>query len=676
MTLSEKDIKLEKTYLRNTSEEISNQLDVLGKEIHVKEEELTEFKKILWEDKGSIDSVEMQTGMMASELEASFMLMKMEYYKKLLKVQYSPYFGRVDFKENGEEEKPIYIGLTNVQKDLNYLVYDWRSPIASLFYDYGIGPCMYEAPDGEINGYMSLRRQYKIENGELIRVFDNDLNVVDECLQEVLSESSSEKMKNIVNTIQSEQNEIIRNISNKNLIVQGIAGSGKTSVALHRIAFLLYKIKNLKSSNVLIFSPNKVFSEYISDVLPELGEENTSETTFHDFARSYAKEFKSVETFTDFIERYYTGKEKNPELVKLKLSKSMISIIENYAKEIENKIMITGDIETKIDVIDKNYLNYLLKDRFNKLPLFARIDKMAEHLCNKTGISYGKGKRSFIKQIKELLNIKPDFKKLYQDLYLSDAFKKVYQENVNLRLNTKMINYEDALCFIYLKGLLDGFPYSNLIKQIVVDEAQDYNEMQYIILSKIFKKASFTILGDVNQTINPYQKYDTLEVLTNILNENSKYVELTKTYRSSNEIIEYTNKILGLKHVSAIRKPNHVPVKFRCDIKDLIKDVNSLKEKYSSVAIITKNKDEAVKVYDYLKDIIDGISLMEESNKEFNKNLVVVPSYLSKGLEFDSVISYTDANNIYTKKEKYLFYVVATRCQHELIIYNEPNFKI
>ena len=676
MALTEKDMKLEKTYLRNTSKEISNQLDVLGKEIHVKEEELTEFKKILWEDKGSIDSVEMQTGLMASELEASFMLMKMEYYKKLLKVQYSPYFGRVDFKENGEEEKPIYIGLANVQKDLNYLVYDWRSPIASLFYDYGIGPCMYEAPDGEINGYMSLRRQYKIENGKLIRVFDNDLNVVDECLQEVLSESSSEKMKNIVNTIQSEQNEIIRNISNKNLIVQGIAGSGKTSVALHRIAFLLYKIKNLKSSNVLIFSPNKVFSEYISDVLPELGEENTSETTFHDFARSYAKEFKSVETFTDFIERYYTGKEKNPDLVKLKLSKNMISIIENYVKEIEDKIIITGNIETKIDVIDRNYLNYLLKDRFNKLPLFARIDKMAEHLCNKTGISYGKVKRSFIKQIKELLNINPDFKKLYQDLYVSDAFKKVYQEDVILKLNTKMINYEDALCFIYLKGLLDGFPYSNLIKQIVVDEAQDYNEMQYIILSKIFKKASFTILGDVNQTINPYQKYDTLEVLTNILNENSKYVELTKTYRSSNEIIEYTNKILGLKHVSAIRKPNHVPVKFRCDIKDLINDVNSLKEKYSSVAIITKNKEEAIKVYDYLKDKIDGISLMEESNKEFNKNLVVVPSYLSKGLEFDSVISYTDENNIYTKKEKYLFYVVATRCQHELIIYNAPNFKI
>lgn len=673
MALTEKELKEERGYLRNTSKEISNQLDVLGKEIHVKEEELTQFKKILWEDKGSIDSVEMQTGLMSSELEASFMLMKMEYYKKLLKIKYSPYFGRVDFKEENEEVKPIYIGLTNVQKDLNYLIYDWRSPVASLFYDYGIGPCMYEAPDGEIKGYMSLRRQYKVENNKLIRVFDNDLNVVDECLQEVLSESSSDRMKNIVNTIQSEQNEIIRNTSNKHLIVQGIAGSGKTSVALHRIAFLLYKIKNLKSANVLIFSPNKVFSEYISDVLPELGEENTGETTFHEFANSYAKEFKSVETFSDFIEKYYTNKEKNPKLVFFKLSNDMIHVIENYVKEIEEKIKITKNIETKFDTIDTKYLNYLLKERFNKLPLYSRIEYIAEHLCNKLGICYGKGKRSFIKQIKEALNIKPDFKKLYEQLYLSNAFKEKYGEYEYLKLNTKMINYEDALCFIYLKGLLNGFPYSNLIKQIVVDEAQDYNEMQYIILSKIFKKASFTILGDVNQTINPYQKYESLEVLTNILNENCKYVELTKTYRSSSEIISYTNKILGLKYVSAIRKPNNVPVKFRNKIDNLTDDINYLKQKYSSVAIITKNKEESIKLHQYLKDKIGDISLMEDNSKEFNKNLVIVPSYLSKGLEFDSVISYTDKDNIYTKKERYLFYVVATRCQHELIVYNAPS---
>lgn len=673
VALSEKEMKQENNYLRITSKEISNQIDVLGKEIHVKESELLEFKKVLWEDKGSIDKVEMQTSLMSSEFEAGFMLMKMEYYKKLLKIQYSPYFGRVDFKEDGYDTKQIYIGLTNVEKDLNYFVYDWRSPIASLFYDYPVGPCKYEAPDGDINGYMFLRRQYKIENNKLIRVFDNDLNVVDECLQEVLSEKSSDKMKNIVNTIQSEQNEIIRNVSNKHLIVQGIAGSGKTSVALHRIAFLLYKIKNLKSSNVLIFSPNNVFSEYISNVLPELGEENTGETTFHEFAISYAKEFKKIETFTDFIERFYTGEENNPEFVKFKLSRKMVDVIDNYAKEIERNMQITDDINLKIETIEKEYLNTLLKTKFDRLPLFERIDKMAEHLCDKTGASLGKGKRGFIKQIKELLSIKPDFKKIYESLYKSKAFIEAYGKEEIVKFNTKEINYEDALCFIYLKGLLKGFPYSNLIKQIVVDEAQDYNEMQYIILSKIFKKASFTILGDVNQTINPYIKYDTLEVLTDILNENSKYVELNKTYRSSGEIIAYTNKILGLKYVSAIRRKNNVPVKFRSDINTIENDISVLKEKYSSLAIITKSKDESVKIYNKLKDKIEGISLMEDSDKEFNKDLVIVPSYLAKGLEFDSVISYTDKDNIYTKDERYLFYVVCTRCQHELVIYNAPQ---
>lgn len=670
MAITKEDMMAENDYLELTSIEINNQLEELGKEINVKQDEISEFKKVLWEEKGSIDHIEMQTSLMSSEMEAFFMLSKMEYYKKLLKEQYSPYFGRVDFKEENEPLKKVYIGITHVTKDLDHLVYDWRSPIASLFYDYPKGPAKYEAIDGEIYGNINLRRQYKIEDKKLLRVFDSDLNVVDDCLQEVLSKGSSDKMKNIVDTIQAEQNAIIRNTSVKNLIVQGIAGSGKTSVALHRIAFLLYKIKNLKSSNVLIFSPNNVFSEYISDVLPELGEENAMNTTFHDFASKYIKEFKSVETFTDFIEKFYTGKQENNKLIKFKLSNNMINVVENYVKEIEKNIKITGPVETKFDSIDKEYLNYLLKDRFNKLPLFQRIDKIAEHLCDKLGLKQGKQKINFIKQLKELITIKPDYKKLYIDMYKSNSFVSIYEKEEEIKLNTKQINYEDALCFIYLKGLLNGFPYSNLIKQIVVDEAQDYNEMQYIILSKIFKKASFTILGDVNQTINPYQKYDTLEVLTDILKENSKYVELTKTYRSSPEIIEYTNKILDLNHVSAIRKPNKVPVQFKDSINDLKEDILRLKDKYNSLAIITKNKEESIKLYELLKDDIKGLSIMEDNGKKFNKNLVIVPSYLSKGLEFDSVISYTDKDNKYTKEEKYLFYVVLTRCQHELVIYN------
>ena len=670
MALSNNDIKQEKDYLDFAIKEISKKIDILGKEIHVKNEKITEFKKVLWENRGSIDGVEMQTELMSSQLEANFVLTKMNYYRKLLKLEYSPYFGRIDFKEDNLDTRKVYIGIANVEKDLNYIIYDWRSPIASLFYDYSKGKAKYTAPDGEIKGEILLKRQYKIEGKKLLRVFDNNLNIVDDMLQEVLSSSSSDKMKNIVNTIQQEQNEIIRNISNKNLIVQGIAGSGKTSVALHRIAFLLYKIKNLKSSNVLIFSPNKIFSEYISNVLPELGEENTSETTFSEFASHYIKEFKNVESFSDFIEKYYTNKRDDEDLIRFKLSNKMIKVIENYVQEIDKNIKIIDNIETKFSLIEKEYLNYLLKDRYNKMPIFERMDYMAEHLCNKLGLTSKKDKISITKKIKEVLSIKPDYKKLYKDLFISDSFSSSFNKSINLKLNSKVINYDDALCFIYLKGLLNGFPYSNLIKQVVIDEAQDYNEMQYIILTKIFKRASFTLLGDVNQTINPYQKYDSLEVLKNILDGNTKYVELSKTYRSSKEIIEFTNKILNLKHVSAIRKEESVPVIKRDDDKYLKNDINYLKNKYKSLAIITKDMLDAIRLYDLLKDDYKDISLVTNNSSKFNRNLIIIPSYLSKGLEFDSVISYTSKNNLYTKKEKYLYYVVLTRCQHELIVYN------
>lgn len=670
MALSNNDIKQEKDYLEFATEEISKKIDILGKEIHVKNEKITEFKKVLWENRGSIDGVEMQTELMSSQLEANFVLTKMNYYRKLLKLEYSPYFGRIDFKEDNLDTRKVYIGIANVEKDLNYIIYDWRSPIASLFYDYSKGKAKYTAPDGEIKGEILLKRQYKIEGKKLLRVFDNNLNIVDDMLQEVLSSSSSDKMKNIVNTIQQEQNEIIRNISNKNLIVQGIAGSGKTSVALHRIAFLLYKIKNLKSSNVLIFSPNKIFSEYISNVLPELGEENTSETTFSEFASHYIKEFKSVESFSGFIEKYYTNKRDDEDLIRFKLSNKMIKVIENYVQEIDMNIKIIDNIETKFSLIEKEYLNYLLKDRYNKMPIFERIDYMAEHLCNKLGLTSKKDKISITKKIKEVLSIKPDYKKLYKDLFISNSFIDSFNKSINLKLNSKVINYDDALCFIYLKGLLNGFPYSNLIKQVVIDEAQDYNEMQYIILTKIFKRASFTLLGDVNQTINPYQKYDSLEVLKNLLDGNTKYVELSKTYRSSKEIIEFTNKILNLKHVSAIRKEESVPVIKRDDDKYLKNDINYLKNKYKSLAIITKDMLDAIRLYDLLKDDYKDISLVTNNSSKFNRNLIIIPSYLSKGLEFDSVISYTSKNNLYTKKEKYLYYVVLTRCQHELIVYN------
>ena len=673
MNISKEEIKKEKKYLDNCINVIKDYLSELGQELYEKEEKSQEFKKYIWDNKASLDPTELKSLMSDNALEVYLMMQKGKYFQRLFKIQNSPYFGSIIFEEENELPKIIYLGIIHLEdKNKNYLIYDWRAPISSLFYDYEVGECSYKAPEKIIKGNLKRKRQYKIEDGKIKHIFDNSINIDDSLLQEVLSNDGSEKMKNIVNTIQQEQNKIIRNVEDKSLIVQGIAGSGKTSVALHRIAFLLYKIENLSSKNVLIFSPNNVFSEYISNVLPELGEDNPSETTYANFLESCIKEYKAIETFTEFIARYYTYKEKNIDLVKYKQSDEIIKDIEDYVLYLIKNIKFTKNIEIDIfNEVTKEQLKELF-ERYDRFPLFTRITEISKKLSE----NYTNGKltlaRSINKKILESMNIEKNYKKIYYNFYKSKFCKiKLSDNEIRKFVNKNKINYEDAIIFSYIKGLLEGFNYNNMIKEIVVDEAQDYTLLQYKILSKIFKKSSFSILGDVNQTINPYYKYESLEQIKEVLDK-TKYLELTKTYRSSKEIIEYTNKILNLTFVSAIRKDNNKPVLFRKETnlkKQLLNDINYLKKEYKSVAIITKDDEEANEIYNLLKDDIN-IGKITINEEIFRKDLIVVPSYMAKGLEFDSVIVYNKINNIYKENEKYLYYVACSRAQHELIIYN------
>ena len=316
----------------------------------------------------------------------------------------------------------------------------------------------------------------------------------------------------------------------------------------------------------------------------------------------------------------------------------------------------------------------MLHHKYDRLPLFERVDELAKRLSANFYQGSGKKNGTFRKLLKEHANFKRDFKEIYRGFYLSPYCKVTLTEReIDQFIKRKNIYYEDALLFAYIKGTLDGFPYEGQIKQVVIDEAQDYNKLQYIIISKIFQKADFTILGDINQNINPYYHYDSLEELKPILKNESKYIELLKTYRSSPEIIDYTNKILNLNHVNAIRKDNHKPVIFRRHLdnlkEQLEKDIKTLKSTYSSVAIITKDDREAEKIYTLIKDIID-ISYIQLNTKIVKRDLIIVPAYLAKGLEFDSVILYNDRENSYKSNERNLLYVACTRAQHELYIYN------
>lgn len=668
MKIEREEFERERNYLNKTISLIRKKISKLGQELFDDDSKVLEFKKLIWDTHTEMDPNEMRSMMAESDLQVSIMQSKGNYLQRLFRIQNKPYFGSIRFKEEGsEEEDNIYIGITHVEDKLDYYVHDWRSPICSMFYDYETGPASYKAPSGIIKGNIIKKRQYIIEDAELKHIFDNDLNISDSLLQEVLAEESSDKMKNIVNTIQEEQNKVIRNTEDKNLIVEGIAGSGKTSVALHRIAFLLYRIPNLTSSNVVVFTPNKVFSEYISNVLPELGEDNAYDMTFYDLLCQNINEYKDIENFTDFISRYYKGNVDNYDIIKYKQSDEIIKDINNYINNLLSTIKFNNKLEYDNFIeIDTEELNNMLNYKYNRFPLFERIKEISKRIASNNYEGSTKNASSIEKKLKELLNIKLDLKDIFNNFYQSEYSK--YKDKVN----DKYLYYENACIFLYIKSLLVGFNTNHVIKEIVIDEAQDYNKLQYLIIKKTFKTSNYTILGDTNQTINPYYKYDSLEELTSIF-ESSKYITLTKTYRSTGKIIDYTNKILGLNHVTAIRNDKASDIIFRNNItkNDFLTDINNLKTISKSIAIITKNDKEAEKVYNVLKDDLD--IMLIDGFGHIKRDLVVVPSYVAKGLEFDSVIIYTDEDNKYQEKDKYLFYVACTRAQHNLIIYNNSK---
>lgn len=645
MKISKQELEKETVRLKETIGIIDGAIRAKNVNIEDYKKSIVKEKKFIWEHQNEFYDGDLRSAMNDEDFNVSLVNQNIVKVYKLYRSMETPYFSRIDFKRDGETNS-YYIGLTGVDRDYEPVVYDWRAPIANLYYNYGVGESKYEIEDRVIEGETTLKRQFEIKMGEIENVYDTgeDVDSRDELLVSVLENNTSEQMKNIVHTIQKEQNEIIRYGGTSNLIVEGVAGSGKTSVALHRIAYLLYNQKGLTNKNVLILSPNSIFSNYISNVLPELGEENVMTTTFDDFATNFIKGVK-VESIMEFVERHYevgsSVSESSPSIQKNPIRyKDRLDI---FLNEYFEHLSFHKKFGLKTTFVSSAELNEIKDQVPEKLGVHDKFNYIAEKVCGYFQLDEVKNVAKFREKIMEVLGVEKNPLRLYEKF----SGKEI----------TGTVPYEDVFAILYLYFEVWGYPTFGHIKVVVVDEAQDYSMWQFEFLKRIFTQATFTILGDKNQRVNPYIRYNSMEEIADVF-KNSKYKKLLNTYRSSKEIIEYSNKILGLSGINSIRPSNGVDVTSRHS-DDLARDIRQELARfhemgYKRVAVVTKTLSEA-----------------NEFKKSVGTNDEFIPVYLAKGLEFDAVIVATTKENAYKDEEMSLFYVAATRALHALTVFNQ-----
>lgn len=589
----------------------------------------------------------------------------------------APFFGRVDFCYEGEEEpEPFYIGIGNFAEQAGHvpLIYDWRAPVSGLFYDFDKGEASYEAPGGLMEGEVTSKWQYKIRRGKMVYEFESDVKIDDEILKAELGSNGDVQLKNIVRTIQKEQNAIIRNTSDRIMVIQGAAGSGKTSVALHRIAYLLYHDrKQMKSSNILILSPNSVFSDYISHILPELGEKNIREMSFDLFAYKELRDTVfDCEDRYDQIERELQGgfgTEKSAQYER-KQSEEFLSQAEGFLMELEDSLMEFRDMEFRGMVKTEAELLNLFYFKFQDIPLLARMDAVLEYFVDEFETLH-----SCTLSEEDLDSLIEKFKKLYRtrDLYvLYNEFleESGYKTLPQVPYEKRFLAYEDVYPMLYLKYRLLGKAGQKAIKHLVIDEMQDYSYLQYEILKGLFP-CKMTILGDRAQTMEAKEQ-DVLTFLPKILGKQMRKIIMDKSYRNTVEIASYANQITGVTDVRLFERHGKPVEEKRFEtleeaLEQMLGSLCLEEDAYETAALITMTEAEASQAFAYLKERIPDISYLDKNSSSFKKGLTVTTFYLAKGLEFDQVFALCRKEK--TPLLRQAEYICATRALHELYMY-------
>lgn len=667
-------------FLKEITDCLQQKIKELDEELSAGQQEIKNMHEYYWENYTEMDEYgyENYDNQQALLHQVHANEEKLSKRKRLTKMLESPFFGRVDFRYDGEEEsETFYIGIGNFapRAGMRPLIYDWRAPVSGLFYDYDRGPAAYDAPGGRMEGEITSKWQYKIKNGHMIYSFESDTKIDDEILKQELGSGGDVQLKNIVRTIQKEQNAIIRNTEDRILAIQGAAGSGKTSVALHRIAYLLYHDReNLKAANILILSPNNAFSDYISHILPELGEEHIQEMSFDLFAYKELKEVANdCEDRYDYLEKKMKFQDSEWEIrFKEKQSASFIGQMEGFLAMLEEDLVNIRSFTFKGFHKTEEEIIHLFYYKFQTVPLLARMDAVMEYLIDEYETLRGKNISE-----EDMEALRETFQKMYvtTDLYeiygwlLKDCG---YPELSNAEYERRKLEYEDVFPMLYLKYRLKGSRKHKNIKHLVIDEMQDYSYLQYSILSMLFH-CRMTILGDRAQTMDS-ECQDVTKFLPKIFGRKIRKIVMNKSYRNTLEIAEYAERIRGGEGLELFQRHGKEVEEFHGlsmeeMLENIEKQVKSANAQYETAAVITMNESDAYDIYRLLKNCQLPVSYMDRDTSVFKKGMTVTTFYLAKGLEFDQVFAVLgrETNPLYKQAK----YISATRALHELYVYEE-----
>ena len=668
--------KQERSYLQqiiNRLKQIISHTDVSVKD-HV--DTLAEYKDYLWSNK-DIDPHEIRS--MRESILNHFAIGEsvIDKRRRFAKIVDIPYFGRIDFQEKSENCTviPVYIGIHTFHdsESRTTLIYDWRAPISGMFYDYESDEATYSSPSGEVHGKISLKRQYRIRKGKMEYMIESSVTVHDDILQKELCSNADDKMRNIVTTIQREQNRIIRNEDTPVLIIQGVAGSGKTSIALHRIAYLLYAQKGkIASRDILIISPNKVFADYISNVLPELGETTVPETSMEQILSTVLNNKYKYQDFfgqvsellekpvPDFIER-----------IQYKASFEFVSRLDKFILHMENHYFKATNVKiAKYITIPAEFIGEQFK-RFHRYPIRQRFETMTDYILEMMKIQYNltvttAEKNLLRKEIKNMFSGNNDLQ-IYKDFFEWAGKPEMFKMRKN-----RMLEYADMAPLAYLHLALDGNKTQTHIRHLLIDEMQDYSPIQYKVIQKLYPCRK-TILGDASQSVNPYGS-STAAMIQKVF-ITGEIMKLCKSYRSTFEITCLAQKIQTNKELEPIMRHGEQPeiLQFKnteeetTGIANLISDFRN--SGYTSLGIICKTETLAKALAQKLQVHTDNISLLSSQSSAYTKGVVVTSAHMAKGLEFDEVIiPQADNKNYHSTIDRNMLYVAVTRAMHKITL--------